>query len=109
MAQSPLSARRPPASGLSPPPGAQAPLPTWRKRRADPSSACHPAPLQGRYRRDHDFYHSYHAATRTAQGFAEWLAEWVIAVADRDAYLAKLGERWPELHEEGIAAAEARF
>lgn len=72
--------------------------------------ACHPSPLQGRYRRDHDFYHAYHAATRTVQGFEAWIREWVTGVPDRDAYLAKLGERWPALREDGgPMAAAARF
>ena len=71
--------------------------------------ACHPSPLQGRYRRDHDFFHEYHAATRTRERFDEWIAEWVTGVADRAAYLRKLGPRWSALREEGVAAAAARF
>ena len=71
--------------------------------------ACHPSPLQGRYRRDHEFFHEYHAATRTREGFDAWIAEWVIGVADRDAYLRKLGPRWEALRESGQPAAEARF
>ncbi len=71
--------------------------------------ACHPSPLQGRYARDHSFYHDYHAATRTAAGFDAWIAEWVSGVPDRAAYLRKLGKRWDELQERGTPAAEARF
>jgi len=71
--------------------------------------ACHPSPLQGRYRRDHAFYHEYHGATRTAEGFAAWTGEWVTGVADRAAYLHKLGPRWEALRERGTPAAEARF
>lgn len=59
--------------------------------------ACHPSPLQDRYSRDHGFFHDYHAATRTVQGFDAWLREWVIDVPDHDAYLAKLGPRWDAL------------
>jgi glutaconate CoA-transferase subunit A len=71
--------------------------------------ACHPSPLQGRYRRDHEFFHEYHRATRTPAGFETWIAEWVTGVSDRSAYLAKLGQRWAALREEGRPAAEARF
>jgi len=71
--------------------------------------ACHPSPLQGRYGRDHEFFHQYHRATRTVDGFDQWIAEWVTGVPDRRAYLAKLGDRWPALRLEGAPAAEARF
>jgi glutaconate CoA-transferase subunit A len=71
--------------------------------------ACHPSPLQGRYGRDHDFYHDYHRATRTVEGFDEWIGEWVTGVKDRAAYLRKLGPRWPALASAGVPAAAARF
>ncbi len=71
--------------------------------------ACHPSPLQGRYARDHSFYHEYHAATRTREGFDAWIAEWVTGVEDRAAYLRRLGARWTKLRETGAPAAEARF
>jgi glutaconate CoA-transferase subunit A len=71
--------------------------------------ACHPSPLQGRYRRDHEFFHEYHRATRTANGFEAWIAEWVTGVSDRSAYLAKLGTRWQALGETGHPAAPAAF
>lgn len=64
--------------------------------------ACHPSPLQGRYRRDHEFFHEYHEATRTREGFERWMSEWVTGVADRSAYLAKLGARWSALREEYV-------
>jgi len=59
--------------------------------------ACHPSPLQDRYERDHEFFHEYHRATRTAEGAEAWLREWVIEVPDRAAYLTKLGARWAAL------------
>ena len=59
--------------------------------------ACHPSPLQGRYGRDHEFFHDYHRATRTVEGFDAWIAEWVTGVRDRREYLTKLGPRWQEL------------
>ncbi|HEV8535902.1 MAG TPA: CoA-transferase [Candidatus Limnocylindria bacterium] len=71
--------------------------------------ACHPSPLQGRYRRDHAFFHEYHRATRDVEGFDAWIEEWVTGVADRSAYLAKLGPRWTALRDTGRPAAEARF
>ena len=59
--------------------------------------AAHPSPLQARYGRDHQFFHDYHAATRTVEGFEAWLREWVLDVPDRAAYLRKLGARWEAL------------
>lgn len=52
---------------------------------------AHPAPVQGYYNRDHAYYHSYHTATRTQEGFQSWLDEWVLGLPNRAAYLAKLG------------------
>jgi glutaconate CoA-transferase subunit A len=71
--------------------------------------ACHPSPLQGRYDRDHEFFHDYHRATRTVEGFDAWIREWVTGVKDRAAYLDKLGARWTALQAAGKPAAEARF
>jgi glutaconate CoA-transferase subunit A len=59
--------------------------------------ACHPSPLQGCYARDHEFFHDYHRATRTVEGFDAWIGEWVTGVPDCAAYLAKLGARWNAL------------
>lgn len=58
---------------------------------------AHPAPVQGRYNRDHQFFHDYHLATRTREGWDGWQAEWITGLPDRAAYLAKLGDRWPAL------------
>jgi glutaconate CoA-transferase subunit A len=58
---------------------------------------CHPSPVPGYYRRDHAFYEEYHQATRTEEGFREWLAAWVLEVPDREAYLRRLGPRWDDL------------
>jgi glutaconate CoA-transferase subunit A len=52
---------------------------------------AHPSPVQGIWGRDHAFFLEYHAATKTAAGFAEWRAAWVDGVADRAQYLSKLG------------------
>jgi glutaconate CoA-transferase subunit A len=59
--------------------------------------ACHPSPLENEYERDHGFFHEYHRATRTREGFDAWLEEWIGGVPDRAAYLRKLGPRWPAL------------
>jgi glutaconate CoA-transferase subunit A len=53
---------------------------------------AHPSPVQGYYNRDHAFFHEYHLATRTREGLAEWLDEWVYGVPGHAAYQAKLGE-----------------
>lgn len=59
---------------------------------------AHPSPVQGYYNRDHAAFAEYHQATRTADGFAEWLRAWVLDTPDRAAYLAKLGaDRWQAL------------
>lgn len=52
---------------------------------------AYPSPLQGHYGRDHDFFHAYHDATRTADGAARWLERWVTGVADWPAFLALIG------------------
>jgi len=67
--------------------------------------ACHPSPLQGRYGRDHEFFHDYHRATRTVEGFDAWIAEWVSGVRDRGEYLRKLGARWDALKTRGASEA----
>ncbi len=53
---------------------------------------AHPAPVQGYYDRDHQFYHDYHLRTRTPEGYQEWLAEWVLGVKTRAEYVARLGK-----------------
>lgn len=53
---------------------------------------AHPSAVSGHYNRDHQFYHEYHVRTRTAEGFQQWLSEWVLSVPDRAAYVAKLGD-----------------
>jgi glutaconate CoA-transferase subunit A len=50
-----------------------------------------PSPLQGRYGRHTEFFTRYHDASRTPEGFARWLDEWVLGVADWKGFLDKLG------------------
>ena len=52
---------------------------------------AHPSPVQGYYNRDHAFYHEYHLATRTVEGFAGWAQQWILDLPSRTAYLEKLG------------------
>jgi glutaconate CoA-transferase, subunit A len=59
---------------------------------------AHPAPVQGHYNRDHAAFAEYHRQTRTPEGSAAWLEEWVYGLPDRDAYLAHMGaDRWDGL------------
>ncbi|GER82566.1 MAG: CoA transferase subunit A [Thermogemmatispora sp.] len=51
---------------------------------------AHPSAVQGYYDRDHQFYHEYHTRTRTAEGFQQWLDEWVLGLKTRQEYMAKL-------------------
>jgi len=53
---------------------------------------AHPSAVQGYYNRDHAFYHEYHTRTRTVEGYAAWLEDWVLNTPNRAAYLARLGE-----------------
>lgn len=58
---------------------------------------AHPSPVQGHYGRDHAHYEAYHRATRHQTGFHAWLEEWVLGLADRAEYLARLGDGWAAL------------
>ena len=53
---------------------------------------AYPSPTQGYSRRDDDFYFEYHRATRTREGFERWLREWVLDLADHEAFLERLGQ-----------------
>jgi glutaconate CoA-transferase subunit A len=52
---------------------------------------AHPSPVQGYWNRDHEFFHAYHQETRSADGFARWLDQWVYSVPDRQTYMERLG------------------
>ena len=56
-------------------------------------AACHPSPLIGRWRRDHEFFHHYHQQTRDLSGFEIWCNQWVRHLPDHEAYRSKLGDR----------------
>src|SRR5918995_7225739 len=51
----------------------------------------HPSPTQGYTCRDDDFYFEYHKATRSREGFEQWLQTWVFSVADHSEFLERLG------------------
>ncbi len=51
-----------------------------------------PSPTQGYARRDDDFYFEYHKATRTRDGFEQWLKKWVFGVKDQREFLKLLGK-----------------
>ena len=67
-----------------------------------------PSPTQGYVRRDDDFYFEYHKATRTRDGFEQWLKNWVFGVEDHRDFLNLLGkERVKNLKAEGGLFAPA--
>jgi glutaconate CoA-transferase subunit A len=53
---------------------------------------AHPSPVQGYYGRDHTFYGEYHQASRTRDGFEQWVKDWVLTIDSRKDYLFRLGE-----------------
>lgn len=52
---------------------------------------AHPSYVQGYYDRDNDFYLKWDEWSRDRETTEAWLEEWVYALADRAAYLDKLG------------------
>ena len=69
---------------------------------------AHPSPTQGFSRRDDEFYFDYHKASRTREGFEQWLAKYVYGVADHAGLLALLGkERTEKLKPQGNLFAPA--
>jgi glutaconate CoA-transferase subunit A len=62
----------------------------------------HPSPTQGYTRRDDNFYFEYHKATRSREGFEQWLQRWVLGVNDHREFLDLLGkERVEKLKPQG--------
>ena len=58
---------------------------------------AYPSPTQGYSRRDDEFYFEYHRATRTREGFERWLRDWVLDLADHEAFLDRLGNARTEI------------
>jgi glutaconate CoA-transferase, subunit A len=68
----------------------------------------HPSPTQGYTCRDDDFYFEYHKATRSREGFEQWLQHWVLGVKGHKAFLDLLGqERVERLKPKGNLFAPA--
>lgn len=61
------------------------------------SGGAHPSPVQGYYGRDHDVYTAYGEQSRTVEGMAAWLDEWVYGLENHYAYLDKVESRWDVL------------
>jgi glutaconate CoA-transferase subunit A len=62
----------------------------------------HPSPTQGYTRRDDNFYFEYHEATRSREGFEQWLQKWVLGVKDHCEFLELLGkDRLEQLKPDG--------
>jgi glutaconate CoA-transferase, subunit A len=51
---------------------------------------AHPSPVQGHFKRDHEFFRDYAEQSRTLPGFDAWLKKWVVGVPDRATYLSLL-------------------
>ncbi len=66
-------------------------------------AAVHPSPMTGRWRRDDDFFDSYHRRSRDRGEFLEWLDEWVLGIDGHEAYREKLGHRLEHLRIKGWA------
>jgi glutaconate CoA-transferase subunit A len=62
---------------------------------------AHPAPVQGYWKRDHAYMRMYAGRSRSRDGYEAWLREWVLDVADRGAYLDKLGTEAEQLRIRG--------
>jgi glutaconate CoA-transferase, subunit A len=56
----------------------------------------HPSPTQGYTRRDDNFYFEYHKASRSREGFEQWLQKWVLGVKDHRKFLELLGKKRAE-------------
>ncbi len=70
----------------------------------------HPSPMSGRWRRDNEFFESYHRVSRSRAGFLQWLREWVLEVPDHAAYRTRLGRRLDELRiKDSAPAATASY
>jgi glutaconate CoA-transferase subunit A len=53
----------------------------------------HPSPTQGYARRDDNFYFEYHKASRSREGFEQWLQKWVLQAKDHREFLGLLGKK----------------
>jgi glutaconate CoA-transferase subunit A len=58
---------------------------------------CHPSYAQGFYDRDNAYYLGWREVAKERASLERWLDEWVHALPDRAAYVAKLGDRLARL------------
>jgi glutaconate CoA-transferase subunit A len=65
---------------------------------------AHPSPVQGYFKRDHAFYRDYAERSRTAEGFAAWLKQWVLDVPDRATYLQRIDVGTLRIHHHRYSA-----
>ena len=65
---------------------------------------AHPSPVQGYFKRDHAFYRDYAERSRTADGFAAWLKEWVLDAPDRGTYLEHIDLHTLRIHRHQYSA-----
>jgi glutaconate CoA-transferase subunit A len=65
---------------------------------------AHPSPVQGYFKRDHAFYRDYAEQSRTPEGFAAWLKQWVLDVPDRATYLQRLDVEALRIHHHQYSA-----
>lgn len=73
-------------------------------------AGVHPSPQTGCWKRDNAFFNTYHAESRTPEGFQAWLDEWVLGVDDHTGYREKLAIRLNDLKIQGTAnAAPANY
>ena len=68
---------------------------------------AHPSPVAGYYNRHNDYFLDYKRATETSEAFAEWAAEWIHGVSDRDEYANKVDADL-DIHHPTVAA-EVRY
>ncbi len=61
------------------------------------AGGAHPSPVQGYYGRDHDIYTTYGEQSRTTEGMATWLEEWVYGLKSHYDYLDKVEPHWDVL------------
>lgn len=71
---------------------------------------CHPSPMPGYYKRDHEFFHEYHRETKDTEGFHKWLDKWVLSVSSHQEYIQFLGNRFEDLKvKQKSLAAEVNY
>jgi glutaconate CoA-transferase subunit A len=52
---------------------------------------AYPSPVQGCYRRHHDFFGRFHEESRTVEGNRAWLDRFIHGVDDWQGFLGKVG------------------